>query len=62
MASPTRGIAPALAVQSRDRLQKAGYPVEWHQYPMAHSVCPAEIADIRSFRCACSADAGVNRP
>lgn len=42
-------IAPALAVQSRDLLLKAGYPLEWHQYPMAHSVCPAEIADIRAF-------------
>ena len=42
-------IAPALAVQSRDLLLAAGYPVEWHPYPMAHSVCPAEIGDIRQF-------------
>jgi phospholipase/carboxylesterase len=42
-------VAPALAIQSRDLLLRAGYPLEWHQYPMAHSVCPAEIADIRAF-------------
>ena len=42
-------IVPALAIQSRDQLLAAGYPVEWHAYPMAHSVCPAEIADIRTF-------------
>jgi phospholipase/carboxylesterase len=38
-----------LGLKSRDFLLKAGYPVEWHDYPMAHSVCPAEIADIRNF-------------
>ena len=42
-------IAPALALRSRDLLQAAGYPVEWHEYAMAHAVCPAEIADIRAF-------------
>lgn len=29
-----------------DRLTAAGYGVAWHEYPMAHAVCPAEIADI----------------
>ncbi|HEY2146208.1 MAG TPA: alpha/beta fold hydrolase [Steroidobacteraceae bacterium] len=38
-----------LGMKSRDFLQKAGYPVEWHEYPMAHAVCPEEIADIRQF-------------
>jgi phospholipase/carboxylesterase len=42
-------IVPPLALQSRDLLLAAGYPVEWHTYPMAHSVCPAEIGDIRQF-------------
>ena len=42
-------IAPALALRSRQLLQAAGYPVEWHEYAMAHAVCPAEIADIRTF-------------
>jgi phospholipase/carboxylesterase len=31
---------------SADRLIAAGYSVDWHEYPMAHAVCPQEIADI----------------
>lgn len=31
---------------SADRLVAAGYSVDWHEYPMAHAVCPQEIADI----------------
>lgn len=42
-------IAPQTARLSRDLLTGAGYPVEWHEYAMAHAVCPAEIADIRTF-------------
>jgi phospholipase/carboxylesterase len=38
-----------LGVESRDYLKSLGYSVEWHQYPMPHSVCAAEIADIRSY-------------
>jgi len=34
------------ATASRDKLLAADYPLEWHEYPMAHSVCEAEIADI----------------
>ncbi|MDV6341384.1 dienelactone hydrolase family protein [Nitrosomonas sp. Is24] len=34
------------AAASRDKLLATGYPLEWHEYPMAHSVCEAEIADI----------------
>ena len=37
------------AMQSRDALQALGYPVEWREYPMPHSVCPEEIADIAAF-------------
>jgi phospholipase/carboxylesterase len=39
----------ALGLESRDVLKAAGYAVEWHQYPMAHALCTAEIADIRSY-------------
>ena len=39
----------ALGVQSRDILKTLGYAVQWHQYPMPHSVCAPEIADIRSY-------------
>jgi phospholipase/carboxylesterase len=28
------------------RLQTMGYPVEWHNYPMQHSVCAEEVEDI----------------
>jgi len=37
------------ARQSRDLLTKLNYPVEWHEYPMPHSVCAEEIADISAF-------------
>jgi phospholipase/carboxylesterase len=39
----------SLGLESRDFLRKQGYAVEWHEYPMAHAVCAAEIADIRAF-------------
>jgi phospholipase/carboxylesterase len=38
-----------LGVKSRDFLKTQGYAVEWHDYPMAHAVCAAEVADIREF-------------
>jgi phospholipase/carboxylesterase len=34
---------------SRDALKAAGYDVEWHDYPMPHSVCAEEIRDIAAF-------------
>jgi phospholipase/carboxylesterase len=34
---------------SRDLLRDHGYEVEWHTYPMPHSVSAAEIADLRAF-------------
>ena len=37
------------ALASRDRLMKMGYPVEWHEYPMPHSVSLEEIGDIAAF-------------
>jgi phospholipase/carboxylesterase len=39
----------AMGVQSRDALQKAGFHVEWHEYPMAHAVCAEEIVAIRNW-------------
>jgi phospholipase/carboxylesterase len=39
----------AMGTESRDTLKKLGFTVEWHQYPMAHAVCPAEIDDIRQY-------------
>ena len=34
---------------SRDLLSSLGYKVEWHTYPMQHSVHPNEISDISNF-------------
>lgn len=42
-------IDSRLGEESRRRLESAGYPVEWHTYPMPHSVCPEEIADIGAW-------------
>jgi phospholipase/carboxylesterase len=42
-------VPMSLGAKSRDFLQASGYAVEWREYPMPHSVCPAEIADIRQF-------------
>jgi phospholipase/carboxylesterase len=39
----------ALGSVSRDFLRTQGYNVEWHEYPMAHAVSQAEIADIREY-------------
>jgi phospholipase/carboxylesterase len=38
-----------LGIASRDRLLKLGYDLDWHQYPMAHSVCPEELDDISAW-------------
>lgn len=40
-----------LAEMSRDHLLALGHPVEWHEYPMPHSVCPEEIDDISRWLC-----------
>jgi phospholipase/carboxylesterase len=39
-------IPLALAEQSRRRLEQEGYAVDWHVYPMPHSVCAPEIEEI----------------
>ena len=43
MVTPARGIA------SRDALLALGYPVQWQDYPMEHSVCPEEITDLKRW-------------
>jgi len=42
-------IPIARARQSRDALVAMGHPVEWHEYPMPHSVSPAEIVDLNRW-------------
>ncbi len=39
-------VPEKLGLVSRDTLVQRGYEVEWQSYPMPHSVCPEEIADI----------------
>jgi len=42
-------VAPVLGEQARKTLETAGYSVEWHSYPMPHSVSPQEVADIAQW-------------
>lgn len=35
--------------RSRDELQALGQPVEWHEYPIEHTVSPQEVADLNEF-------------
>jgi len=42
-------IAIDRATASRDALVELGYPVEWHDYPMPHSVSAQEIEDINRW-------------
>jgi len=44
------GVLPLqLAETSRGALEALGYAVEWHAYPMAHSVCMEEIGAIGAW-------------
>ncbi|HET6434022.1 carboxylesterase [Dyella sp.] len=36
-------------LDSRAALEALGYVVDWHTYPMPHSVCPQEIGDLREW-------------
>ena len=38
-----------LAEVSRASLERRGYNVEWHTYPMPHAVCPEEVEEIAEF-------------
>ena len=42
-------IALENAQRSREVLTGLGYRIEWHEYPMPHSVCAEEIADIAAW-------------
>jgi len=42
-------VVPARGTASRDALLALGYTVEWHDYPMPHSVCMAEIQDLNAW-------------
>ena len=42
-------VALARAEESRQVLSQLGYALQWHTYPMPHSVHPQEIADMGLF-------------
>jgi phospholipase/carboxylesterase len=42
-------IPLAMATASHEKLLAAGYAVEWHEYPMQHSVCAEEVAAISAW-------------
>lgn len=42
-------IPIARATASRDALLALGHPVEWHAYPMPHTVCMEEVADLNRW-------------
>lgn len=42
-------VAPARGRASRDALAALGHAVEWHEYPMEHSVCPDEIGALNQW-------------
>ncbi len=45
-------IVPLQTAENSARLlTEAGYSLTWQTYPMAHSVCDREVADIRQFLC-----------
>ncbi len=42
-------VVAARGTASRDALQEQGYAVEWHDYPMEHSVCIEEVRDLQAW-------------
>jgi phospholipase/carboxylesterase len=42
-------VVPERAEASADTLEKLGYEVDWHSYPMEHSLHPNELVDISRF-------------
>jgi phospholipase/carboxylesterase len=42
-------LAPDLGIHARDLLRSLGVTVDWHEYPMGHEVCPAEVRDIAGW-------------
>jgi phospholipase/carboxylesterase len=39
-------VSPELGIRARDFLTRHGHQVEWHEYPMPHSVCLEEVQEI----------------
>ena len=44
------GVVPMARAQfAQTSLKQLGYDIEWHDYPMAHSVCAEEVADLNRW-------------
>ena len=39
----------ALGRSIRDEVQRLGLALEWHEYPMGHTIIPQEVADLRAW-------------
>ena len=42
-------VLPVRGEATRQLLTSLGYAVQWHSYPMGHSVHPQEVADVSAF-------------
>lgn len=42
-------VTHAIGSASRDAMTAQGYDVDWREYPMEHSLCPPEIADLTAW-------------
>lgn len=42
-------VPMAAGEASREKLRSLGYDVDWHSYPMPHSLCAQEVEDLREF-------------
>ena len=42
-------VVPARGAAARDHLRALGHTVDWHSYPMAHSLCMAEVEDLNRW-------------
>jgi len=42
-------VVPQRGRDTRDALVALGHEVEWHEYPMEHSVCPEEIGHLNAW-------------
>ena len=42
-------VVPSRGATARDHLRGLGYTVDWHTYPMDHSLCMEEVEDINGW-------------
>ena len=42
-------VDPSFGETTRRQLEAAGYPLEWHTYPMPHAVCPEEVGHLGAW-------------